>query len=224
MLHYQPVVQLSDRRITGVEALVRWQHPTDGLLGPFAFIEVAEESGLIVPLGRWVLREASSQAAAWGPEAGSISVNVSGVQLQAAGFADEVRAALLDSGLPAERLIMEITESVAVGGGATSQNLAAIREQGVRLSLDDFGTGSSTLTTVARLAVDQIKLDRSFVDSPVIAGAVLHLARGMGAEAVAEGVETDEQAARLEELGYERAQGYLFSRPISAKKLFLRLR
>ncbi|GAB6902461.1 putative bifunctional diguanylate cyclase/phosphodiesterase [Kineosporia succinea] len=218
-VYYQPVVRLSDHRVTGVEALVRWRHPAQGLLGPQAFIEVAEESGLIVPLGRWVLRHAARQAAAWGPDAGTISVNVSGVQLRTAGFADEVAAVLRETGLPAQRLIVEITETVAVGGGPTAQNLTAIRDLGARLSLDDFGTGSSTLTTVARLTVDQIKLDRSFVDSPVIAGAVLHLARGIGADTVAEGVETLDQAARLRALGFERAQGYLFGRPGPAADL-----
>jgi EAL domain-containing protein (putative c-di-GMP-specific phosphodiesterase class I) len=216
VLHYQPVVSLPDGRVTGVEALARWQHPTDGLLGPDAFIAAAEESGLIVPLGRWVLREATRQAAAWGPAAGTMSVNISGRQLQAPGFADEVAAALHDSGLPAERLIVEITETTVVGGGATQQNLKAIRDQAVRLSLDDFGTGSSTLTTVARLSVDEIKLDRSFVDSDAIARAVLLLAQGMGVEAVAEGVETAAQASRLHELGYQRAQGFFFGRPAPA--------
>ena len=216
ILHYQPVVSLPDGRTTGFEALVRWQHPADGLLAPGAFITAAEESGLILPLGRWVLNEAVRQAAAWGEPAGTVSVNVSGRQLQATGFADEVAEALRTSGLPARRLILEITETTVVGGGATRPNLDAIRAQGVRLSLDDFGTGSSTLTTVAGLSVDQIKLDRSFVDSDVIARAVLQLAQGMGAEAVAEGVETAAQAERLHELGFRRAQGYLFGRPAPA--------
>ncbi|MBU2667205.1 EAL domain-containing protein [Actinoplanes bogorensis] len=213
ILHYQPVVSLPDGRTTGFEALVRWRHPADGLIGPGAFIAAAEESGLIVPLGRWVLNRAARQAADWGEQAGSISVNVSGRQLQVAGFADEVAKALRTSGLPARRLILEITETTVVGGGATRTNLDGIRAQGVRLSLDDFGTGSSTLTTVAGLSVDQIKLDRSFVDSDVIARAVLLLAQGMNAEAVAEGVETPAQADRLHELGYRRAQGFLFGRP-----------
>jgi EAL domain-containing protein (putative c-di-GMP-specific phosphodiesterase class I) len=146
---------------------------------------------------------------------------VSARQLQEQGFADEVAAALRDSGLPARRLIVEITESTAVGGGATADSLEALRRSGVRLSLDDFGTGASTLTLLATCPVDQIKLDRSFVSCDIIASAVLQLARGFGVEAVAEGVETAEQAAHLATLGYDRAQGFHFARPAPAAELFI---
>lgn len=227
VVHYQPVVTLPCGRITGVEALVRWQHPERGLLGPGAFVEAAERTGLIVALGRWVLREATRQAAAWmrayGVHApGSVSVNVSAWQLRDAAFASEVAAALRDSGLPAHRLTIEITESTAVGGGATRGTLRALRGLGVRLSLDDFGTGASTLSLLATCPVDQIKLDRSFTPVPgpdAIATAVLQLANAFGLEAVAEGVETPAQAEKLERLGYVRAQGYLFARPMSPGQL-----
>jgi len=227
VLHYQPVVSLPEGRMTGVEALVRWQHPTLGLLAPGEFIDVAEHSGLIVPLGRWVLREATRQAAAWidehgGPGFGTVAVNASARQLQRPGFAAEVRAALHDSGLPAHLLTIEITESAAVGGGATTETLQALRAMGVRLALDDFGTGQSTLSLLATCPVDQIKLDRSFTPAPgpdAIAGAVLRLAQAMGIEAVAEGVETGEQARTLQGLGYAHAQGYHFARPMTPEQL-----
>ncbi|MDG6105457.1 EAL domain-containing protein [Dactylosporangium aurantiacum] len=215
VVHYQPVVTLPDGRLTGAEALVRWQHPVRGLLGPGEFVSAAEETGLIVPLGRYVLREATREAAGW--DGGrTVAVNVSARQLQREDFPADVAAALRDSGLPAHRLTVEITESTAVGGGATQDTLRELRALGVRIALDDFGTGQSTLSLLASCPVDQIKLDRSFVPGPgpdAIAGAVLQLARALGIEAVAEGVETAHQARRLHELGYTLAQGYHFGRP-----------
>ncbi|MCU1431685.1 MAG: putative diguanylate cyclase/phosphodiesterase with sensor, partial [Actinotalea sp.] len=227
VLHYQPVVTLPEGRIAGVEALVRWQHPRLGLLGPAEFIPTAEETGLVVPLGRWVLREATRQAAGWVGRYGddalrSIAVNASAQQLQDPGFADDVAAALRDSGLPAGRLTIEITESTAVGGGATHDSLRALRAMGVRLSLDDFGTGRSTLSLLVDCLVDEIKLDRRFAPAPgadAIAGAVIQLARALGIEAVAEGVETVEQADDLGQLGYALAQGFHFARPMTAEAL-----
>ncbi|MEV6302682.1 EAL domain-containing protein [Actinoplanes sp. NPDC051861] len=222
---FQPVVTLPDGRIKGAEALVRWQHPDDGLLGPGDFIDTAEQTGLIVPLGTWVLRAATREAATWPGEL-TVSVNVSARQLRETGFPAVVAAALRDSGLPPHRLTVEITESVAVGGGATNDNLQGLRDLGVRLSLDDFGTGASTLTLLATCPVHQIKLDRSFAPgggSDAIADAVAQMARAFGLEAVAEGVETTEQAARLAQLGYEHAQGFHFARPMSAADLRGRL-
>jgi diguanylate cyclase (GGDEF)-like protein/PAS domain S-box-containing protein len=232
VLHYQPVVHLPDGALSGVEALVRWQHPERGLLGPHEFVEAAEQSGFIVPLGRWVLREACRQTAAWAAEFGpdavrSVSVNVSARQLHEGGFAAEVAAALRTAGLPASALTVEITESTAVGGGRTRQTLDDLRALGVRVSLDDFGTGASTLSLLATCPVDEIKLDRSFVPLPgpdAIAQAVLQLADAMGVDTVAEGVETAGQQQRLIELGYRRAQGYLFARPMPAGDLTRALR
>ena len=220
VVHFQPVVTLPDGRITGAEALVRWQHPAEGLLGPGAFIDTAEQTGLIIPLGSRVLRAATREAASWPGEL-TVSVNVSAQQLREPGFPDLVAAALRDCGLPARRLTVEITESVAVGGGATAATLQGLRDLGVRLSLDDFGTGASTLTLLATCPVQQIKLDRSFVPdggSEAIAGAVVQMARAFGLEAVAEGVETAEQADRLTRLGYGRAQGFHFARPMSGAR------
>ncbi|MEV6600263.1 EAL domain-containing protein [Actinoplanes sp. NPDC051346] len=227
VLHYQPVVALPEGRLTGVEALVRWNHPERGLLGPGDFIPGAELTGMIVPLGRWVLREACRQAVAWAAELGdqapgTMSVNASARQLQDVSFATDVAAVLRETGMDPRRLTIEITESTAVGGGATQETLRALRAMGVRLSLDDFGTGASTLSLLANCPVDQIKLDRSFAPVPgpdAIAGAVLSIARAMGVEAVAEGVETLAQAEKLGDLGYVRAQGFHFARPMSPEQI-----
>jgi diguanylate cyclase (GGDEF)-like protein/PAS domain S-box-containing protein len=223
VLHYQPVVDLSDHTFTGTEALLRWQHPTDGLLAPDTFIPAAEQTGLIVPIGRWVLHQATRQAAAWLSEYGdhapaTVAVNVSAQQLSDPRFVTDVQDALGDSGLLPHRLIIEITESTAVDACA-SIVLQQIRDLGVRVSLDDFGTGASTLSLLNSCAVDQIKLDRSFAPaggSDAIAVAVAQLARAFGLGAVAEGVETSDQAALLTGLGYEHAQGYYFARPMTA--------
>ena len=231
VLHYQPVVTLPDGRTVGAEALVRWQHPDRGLLGPGAFIEAAEQTGMIVPVGRWVLREAVRQMARWQAGSGAdapatISVNVSARQLRESGFAAEVAAVLTGTGVPAHRLTVEITESTAVGGGAGQETLRELRALGVRLSLDDFGTGASTLSLLATCPVDQIKLDRSFVPGPgpdAIARAVLQLAAAFELEAVAEGVEDAGQAAALTALGYRRAQGFLFARPQPVAEFTARL-
>ena len=226
-LHYQPVVTLKHGDMIGVEALIRWQHPERGLLGPADIIPAAESSGLIVDIGRWVLREACQQMATWlceHPDTAprTISVNVSAIQLRAATFAREVAAALFDNGLEPRRLTIEITESTAVGGGTTADTLAELHALGVGIALDDFGTGQSTLTLLATCPIDQIKLDRSFVpdgSSNVIASAVLQLARGLGVETIAEGVETTTQAQCLLTLGFDRAQGYHFARPVPADAL-----
>ncbi|AGL14065.1 bifunctional diguanylate cyclase/phosphodiesterase [Actinoplanes sp. N902-109] len=232
LLHYQPVVSLPDGTMTGVEALVRWMHPKRGLLGPAEFIPGAELTGMIMPLGRWVLGEACRQAAEWiaelGAQApGTMAVNVSARQLQAPGFADEVADALRTAGLPAHRLTIEITESTAISGEGTHDTLRVLRAMGVRLALDDFGTGASTLSLLAHCPVDQIKLDRSFAPVPgpdAVAGAVLQIARAMGVEAVAEGVETPEQATKLGDLGYVRAQGFHFARPMAAELIAVAIR
>ncbi len=223
-LHYQPVVGLVGGAVIGAEALIRWAHPTRGLIGPAAIIPAAESTGLIIEVGRWVVDEACRQLAEWRDDGFAaamrgINVNASARQLREPGFAQVIDAALRRHGLDPHRLTLEITESTAVGGGATADTLADLRRLGVRIALDDFGTGQSTLTLLATCPVDQIKLDRSFVPgaaSSVIAAAVLQLAHGFGVEAVAEGVETEEQAERLRDLGYDRAQGYHFAAPLPA--------
>ncbi|MET0415737.1 MAG: bifunctional diguanylate cyclase/phosphodiesterase [Actinoplanes sp.] len=239
-LHYQPVVDLVGGSVIGAEALIRWAHPARGLIGPASIIPAAESTGMIIEVGAWVVDEACRQLAEWRDDGFAatmrgMNVNASARQLREPGFAQVIAAALRRHGLDPDRLTLEITESTAVGGGATADTLADLRRLGVRIALDDFGTGQSTLTLLATCPVDQIKLDRSFVpgagtvpppagslDNPgqygssVIATAVLQLAHGFGVEAVAEGVETEEQARRLRNLGYDRAQGYHFAAPLPA--------
>ena len=224
-LAYQPQMDLRSGALAGVEALVRWQHAARGAVSPAQFIPVAEESGLILPVGEWVLREACATRAAWlahGMREGRMAVNVSAVQFRDAGFAGAVQRALADSRLPAGLLELEVTESVIIAGleqvGATLAGLAAL---GVRISIDDFGTGYSSLSYLKRLPVDKLKIDRSFVtelpddpESCAIAAAVVGLAHGLELRAIAEGVETERQAKFLHACGCEEAQGYLFSKPL----------
>jgi diguanylate cyclase len=229
-LEYQPIVNLTDGHLRGVEALVRWNHPTRGLIPPADFIPAAERTGLIVPLGDWVLREACRQLAAWthdhGPDApGILNVNVTARQLSDPGFADRVAATLHDTGVPAHRLTLEITETTAVELGDAVTTLHTLRATGVRIALDDFGTGRSTLTLLHELPVDQLKLDRSFTQGTTsgqrdtMPAAVIALARAVDLDIVAEGVETADQAQRLTDLGYAHAQGFHFARPLPADRL-----
>ncbi|HEY7132135.1 MAG TPA: diguanylate cyclase, partial [Candidatus Limnocylindrales bacterium] len=224
-LHYQPLVDLATERIVGLEALVRWEHPTRGLVPPLAFIPVAEETGVIVPIGRWVIETACRQARRWLDElpysALVMSVNLSARQVARPELVDEIRDCLAATGLPADRLELEITESVLLDEGEESaRTLRALRELGVRLVLDDFGTGYSSLSYLRRLPLDTIKIDRSFVDGidadgtnlPIVQ-AVIALAHGLGIEVVAEGIETAGQSARLRELVCDRGQGYYYARP-----------
>ena len=224
VLHYQPIVDVHTRAIRGFEALVRWQHPARGLLAPAQFIGLAEETGLIVPLGRWVLHEACSTLAAWRHEYGrpslAMSVNVSAVQLYQPGFADEVADALAAHGLPAANLVLEITESILLQPEVTADVLRRLHDLGVKLAMDDFGTGYSSLAYLRRLPLDFVKIDRSFVtelDSQTadvaIIRAIAELARNLGLVTVAEGVETERQAEVLDGLDCELAQGYHFARP-----------
>jgi diguanylate cyclase len=227
-LLYQPIVALDDGRIMGSEALVRWAHPTRGTLPPDSFIPIAERTGLIVPLGRWVMDTAFRQLATWiqdhGEAApGMLNVNVSARDLREPGFADGVAALLTTYALPADRIVLEITETMALEPGQSVTNLHRLRALGVRVSLDDFGTGHSTLTLLHDCPIDEIKLDRSFTQAevdgrPPVSAAVIHLAQALGLHAVAEGVETAEQAEQLLSLGYLAAQGYYFARPMPAAK------
>ncbi|MEU4622659.1 bifunctional diguanylate cyclase/phosphodiesterase [Actinoplanes sp. NPDC023801] len=237
-LLYQPIVRLADRRLIGVEALVRWQHPQRGLVPPLEFIPAAERTGLIVPLGRFVLRETCRQAAAWLAEFGphaleKASPNVSVRQLHDPDFVGDVKAALADSGLPAGRLVLELTESAVLRGPQVSRVLHEIHAIGVRLALDDFGTGESSLSLLRTFPAAMVKLDKSFVDGielehpgtpgndagQAVARAVAQLASAFGLDTVAEGIENEEQVQRLRTLGYTVGQGYHLGRPMEAGKI-----
>jgi EAL domain-containing protein (putative c-di-GMP-specific phosphodiesterase class I) len=226
-LHYQPLVDLGSGALAGAEALVRLQDRERGLIPPAEFIPVAEETGLVVPLGAWVVSEAAAQAAAWrslqpldAPPM-TVSINLSGRQLTTSGFAVEVGAAIARSGADASHLCFEITENTlldATGAGVTT--LERLKELGVRLAIDDFGTGHSSLTWLRRLPADFLKIDRTFVaglgtdpGDTAIVRAVIDLGQALGLTTIAEGVETPEQLDALRDLGCHWAQGYHLSRP-----------
>jgi diguanylate cyclase (GGDEF)-like protein/PAS domain S-box-containing protein len=224
-LVYQPLVRLADRRVRGAEALVRWQHPDQGVVGPGRFIELAEHSGAIVPLGRWVLQAACEQAAGWwrelGDEAPFVSVNVSPVQLAEPTWVQEVARVLAATGLPAHLLQLEITEQAVLGDELVVLDaLGELREAGVRIALDDFGTGYSSLAWLRRLPVHGLKIDGSFINGlrnpsadptdTSIVRALIELAHALGLEVTAEWVETSVQAQRLTELGCDAGQGRWF--------------
>ena len=235
VLHYQPIMDLRRGDVAGFEALVRWMHPRRGLVSPMEFIPVAEETGLILPLGRWVLEEACREAMGWhgGHGAGlSISVNVSGRQLQQPGFVDEVAAALVASRLAPARLTLELTESVLMHDAeAAAAVLSELKALGVRLAIDDFGTGYSSLSYLRRFPIDELKIDRSFVasmrDGPEQAGVVLSiikLGETLHLETVAEGIEEAAQVDELRSLGAAMGQGYFFARPLTAEGVSALLR
>ena len=219
-LYYQPIVHLGDETLLGYEALVRWQHPTRGLLPPAAFLDSAENNRLTAKLGEWVLRRACIDAAAW-PEELRVHVNISARHLAEEGFSELVAFALEESGLAPERLELEITESTALfAAEATLHSVAVVTDQGVTLALDDFGTGYSAITALHRLPIHTLKIDRSFVadvvTEPATAALVqglLQLGRGMGLQVIAEGIEDLDQAAWLLDHGCAMAQGYAFGRP-----------
>jgi diguanylate cyclase (GGDEF)-like protein/PAS domain S-box-containing protein len=225
-LHYQPIVELASGTVAGVEALVRWEHPGRGLLLPQTFIRLAEDTGLIVPLGRWVLEEACEQAAIWNRRIASseplrVSVNVSARQFQQPGWVEDVAGALEASGLDPGQLVLEITESVLMEDTDTTiRRLAQLRALGVRIAIDDFGTGYSSLGYLRQFPVDILKVDKSFIDGvaegpheSALARAVIKLAATLHLDAVAEGVSTRKQLVTLRRLRCGFAQGYYFSRP-----------
>jgi diguanylate cyclase (GGDEF)-like protein len=219
-LHYQPLVNLDDRRITGCEALLRWQHPERGLVPPAEFIPIAEEIGLIVPLGEWVLRQACLDAMQW-PSDIKVAVNLSPLQVMNQNLVAVVVGALAAAGLPASRLEVEITESVLMQNSETTlATLHRLRELGVKISMDDFGTGYSSLSYLRSFPFDKIKIDRCFIsglatgdDSVAIVMAIAGLARHLGIATTAEGVETRQQFQQVKALGCSEMQGFLFSPP-----------
>jgi diguanylate cyclase (GGDEF)-like protein len=232
-LHYQPTFDLGSGQITGAEALCRWNHPTRGLVPPTELIPLAEASGLIRPLGAWVLREACQQAATWQqahPDRDkplALNVNLSGRQLQHTQVVQDVADALRDSGLPAESLVLEMTESVLLDDSETVLDiLGQLKALGIRLAIDDFGTGYSSLSYLHRFPVDILKIDRSFVerlshasDNAELAWTVVRLGQSLQLQTVAEGVEDSTQFLTLRRMGCDIGQGYYFGRPMDANAL-----
>jgi diguanylate cyclase (GGDEF)-like protein/PAS domain S-box-containing protein len=230
-LVYQPMIELSTREIVAAEALLRWHHPEYGIVPPLEFIPLAEETGLIVPIGRWVLNEACRVAASW-PDNGTplrINVNLSGAQLAGDDVVDAVRCALESAGLAPERLVLELTESVLLDDiEQVTPALAGLKELGVSIAIDDFGTGYSSLAYLKRFPVDHLKIDRAFIrdlgdavsSEHSLARSIVDLAGLMGLSAVAEGVETAQQADLLQALDCDFAQGFHFSRPVAQDELY----
>jgi diguanylate cyclase (GGDEF)-like protein len=230
-LVYQPIVELETRRMAGAEALVRWDHPERGTIAPGQFIEIAEENGSILPIGRWVLREACRQTGAWQregavPEDMFLSVNVSAREIQQAGFVEGVRETLDETGIDPRRLVLEITETALLRATpATVATLDDLRGLGVRVVIDDFGTGYFSLSHLRQFPVDLLKIASEFVQgsdtgdrSSALAGAIVALGRSLDISTVAEGIETVAQAERMRALGCTYGQGYLFSRPLGGSQ------
>jgi diguanylate cyclase (GGDEF)-like protein len=230
VLHYQPLIDLDTLRVVGVEALIRWEHPTRGLLAPAEFIDVAEDTGLIVPIGRWVLEQATRDAAKWQPPSGaplSIAVNLSPRQLHDPNLVQSVADALRTTGLSPDTLIIEITENLLLKDAELARSrLAALRALGVKVAVDDFGTGYSSLAYLDRYPVDILKIDRSFVDplggsakSAALVRSIIDMATALEIDAIAEGVEDEHQLATLQSLGCHLAQGFFFARPRPAAEI-----
>ncbi|HVC40479.1 MAG TPA: EAL domain-containing protein [Candidatus Saccharimonadales bacterium] len=229
---YQPIVSLSDRDVVGAEALLRWIHPEHGAIAPAEFIPVAERSGLIVPIGRWVMDTACRDMRPLRRDHGMyVAVNVSVRQLVTGGFAEWVEEVLARSGMPASALTVEVTEGALVDDiSAIRVAFNRLRASGVRVSIDDFGTGYSSLSRLHDLPIDVIKLDRAFVidvdkraEGRAMAAAILQLSTAIGASIIAEGIETEAESAALVDIGYTTGQGYLFARPMPIDDLVLRL-
>lgn len=228
-VHYQAIVRLETSRVVGFEALIRWQHPEMGLVGPNEFIGVAEETGLIIPIGNWVLREACQQIRCWQSQYSSchppltISVNISPKQFAQPNLVDEIASVLRTSDLNPSCLHLEITENVAIGDEARTESiLSQLKDLGVRLSIDDFGTGYSSLNYLRRFPVDTVKIDRSFVsnmdtkDNREIVRTIIMLAASLGLNVIAEGAETEAQVNDLKTLNCDFGQGYFFSKPVDS--------
>jgi diguanylate cyclase (GGDEF)-like protein len=227
VLHYQPKINLQTGRITGAEALIRWLHPDRGLVPPMQFIPVAEESGLILPIGQWVLRETCRQVQEWigaGLHATPVAVNVSSMEFRSEHFLESLRDILKDSGLNPRYVELELTESVLMQHAESSVSvLSKLKSIGVRLAVDDFGTGYSSLSYLKRFPIDSLKIDQSFVrdiatnaDDATIVSAVISMARSLRQCVIAEGVETEEQIRFLQAHSCDEGQGYYFSKPVVA--------
>ncbi len=236
LVHYQPLVDLATGRTTGVEALLRWQHPTRGLVSPAEFIPLAEETGLIVPIGLWVLEQACAQVRAWQlahPTVPALyaSVNLSVRQMREPGLVDDVIRVLDATGLPAQSLTLEITESVLLEHGQLGSVLEQLRALGVRLAIDDFGTGYSSLGYLQQFPVDVVKIDRSFIQAlqtggsnPALVASIIDIAAALNANTVAEGIEEQNQIDALRALGCTTGQGFHLARPMPAEELGALLR
>jgi EAL domain-containing protein (putative c-di-GMP-specific phosphodiesterase class I) len=227
ILHYQPIVEVDTGRTVGVEALLRWEHPRRGRVEPLQFIPLAEETELIIPIGRWVLMEACRRAVELdpSPDGLEIAVNVSAVQLRHPGLVEDVMRALANTGLDPSRLILELTESAVINDiESAAITLCELRTHGVRIALDDFGAGYRSLQHLRAFPVDIVKLDRSFVissieeDSTVLSG-LIEMAKNLGMETVGEGIEEPGQLDILRSLHCRYAQGFLFARPMSSERL-----
>ena len=229
--HFQPIVLMETGRITAAEALVRWQHPTRGLLGPTDFIPLAEETGLIVQVGRWMMREACRQATLWAKvdDEIAVTVNVSGRELEEHDFFESVRTAIAASGIDASRLIVEITETLLLGDSNAAEQLLRLKALGVQIAVDDFGKGYSSLDYLRRFPIDVLKIDKGFTErldderGASLFAAIIQLAHSIGLETVAEGIETMEQFSYARHVRCDRGQGFLFDRPLEAEMLVQRL-
>jgi EAL domain-containing protein (putative c-di-GMP-specific phosphodiesterase class I) len=230
-LYFQPKIDAHSLQVTAAEALLRWHHPQRDFISPVVFIPLAEKHGLIGEIGRWVIDEACRHAARW-RESGlrmRVAVNISGVQMRRDDLAERIQAALLRHGIPASRLTCEITESVAMEDTRlTRQAFEQLRRTGVHVSIDDFGTGHSSLASLRRLPAAELKIDRAFVcdletsaDARAIAAAIVQMAHRLELRVVAEGVETDAQRDLLVRMGCDELQGYLFAMPMSSQALAL---
>jgi EAL domain-containing protein (putative c-di-GMP-specific phosphodiesterase class I) len=231
VVHYQPVVRLDTGEVEGVEALVRWQHPERGLLPPDAFLSVAEETGQVIPITRWLLRETTQRAAEWAAEGLPLrmSVNVSARHFSAETLVRDVRVALHESGLPADQLVLELTETtVAEDPTRAEDQLTVLRSFGVRVAIDDFGTGWSSLAQLFALPIGTLKIDRSLLaaaehaaagESGAVLAAIVGLTRTLGIRSVAEGVETPEHLRMVREAGCDLAQGWLLGQAMPADEV-----
>ena len=226
VLHYQPQFDLRSGKLTGFEALVRWQHPTQGMISPADFIPIAEESGLIVPLGSWVLEQACLEAAKW-PKKLSVAVNVSIIQIERTDLLEEIKSVLARSQLPTDQLEIEITESVLMTEQSPAFDfLIGLKDAGIRIALDDFGTGFSSLSYLQNLPLDKIKIDQSFINlsdmdnkACAIIRSIAQLANALNLNTIAEGIEREGQCELLSDLGVNSGQGYLYSRPMPAENI-----